>query len=369
MDGRLPLPTLLSRALVAFILEFDNEFEHQAPHQTTDFGGTLRAPWLVSMVMWSRFLRHVPDEGIQFKDLQLRSGINAKELQAWITRLSAWWGYLTVETSPAGAPSKRATPHSLVRPTAGGQKALSVWRPLTSTIEARWKNRFSSEAVDLLMARLQAVADQFDPGLPDSLPILGYGLFSSDPKAEKRSPAPATNTAPTLPGLLSKALLAFAIEFENKSPVSLAIAANVLRFADSASLRIRDLPQLSGVSPEAIEMAVGFLKTRGLAVVQAEAPGKKTRVLQLTPTGHLARDHSQEKLHKIEQTWRERLGRAHIDSLRESLQRIAGDTSPNSPLMTGIKPYPDGWRAQLPAKECLPHFPMVLHRGGFPDGS
>jgi hypothetical protein len=37
MDGRLPLPTLLSHALVAFTIEFDNEFEHQVPHHRGGF--------------------------------------------------------------------------------------------------------------------------------------------------------------------------------------------------------------------------------------------------------------------------------------------------------------------------------------------
>ena len=35
----------------------------------------------------------------------------------------------------------------------------------------------------------------------------------------------------------------------------------------------------------------------------------------------------------------------------------------------GLQPYPDGWRAKVRAPETLPHHPMVLHRGGFPDGS
>ena len=66
MDGRLPLPSLLSHALVAFTIEFDNEFEHQAPHRTTNHSltaGTRHVPWLVSMVMWSNFMRFVGQEG------------------------------------------------------------------------------------------------------------------------------------------------------------------------------------------------------------------------------------------------------------------------------------------------------------------
>lgn len=39
-DGRLPLSALLSHLLVAFTIEFDNEFEPQTPHRTTSRGST-----------------------------------------------------------------------------------------------------------------------------------------------------------------------------------------------------------------------------------------------------------------------------------------------------------------------------------------
>jgi hypothetical protein len=39
----LPLPALLSQALVAFTIEFDNEFERQVPHRTTNHGATAGA--------------------------------------------------------------------------------------------------------------------------------------------------------------------------------------------------------------------------------------------------------------------------------------------------------------------------------------
>jgi len=39
------------------------------------------------------------------------------------------------------------------------------------------------------------------------------------------------------------------------------------------------------------------------------------------------------------------------------------------PLLAGLEPYPDNWRAAVPAPVMLPHYPMVLPRGGYPDGS
>ena len=53
--GRLLLSTLLSRVLVAFTIECDNEFERQLPRRTSNYGSTAgrgAGPWLVSIAMW-----------------------------------------------------------------------------------------------------------------------------------------------------------------------------------------------------------------------------------------------------------------------------------------------------------------------------
>ena len=62
--AELPLPTLLSHALVAFTIEFDNEAERQVPHWTTNYGsagGSREATWLVSLVMWPNCMQHIGD--------------------------------------------------------------------------------------------------------------------------------------------------------------------------------------------------------------------------------------------------------------------------------------------------------------------
>ena len=57
--------------------------------------------------------------------------------------------------------------------------------------------------------------------------------------------------------------------------------------------------------------------------------------------------------------------------LRASLEPLTAGQSPGQPpvLFGGIEPYPDNWRASVRRPATLPHFPMVLHRGGYPDGS
>lgn len=74
------------------------------------------------------------------------------------------------------------------------------------------------------------------------------------------------------------------------------------------------------------------------------------------------------RLPEIERLWRERFGDA-VDSLRASLTLLVGEGTASSPLFAGLEPPPNGWRAKVPTPETLPHFPMILHRGGYPDGS
>jgi hypothetical protein len=40
-----------------------------------------------------------------------------------------------------------------------------------------------------------------------------------------------------------------------------------------------------------------------------------------------------------------------------------------SRLFRGLEPHPGGWRESVRKPDTLPHHPMVLHRGGYPDGS
>ena len=67
--------------------------------------------------------------------------------------------------------------------------------------------------------------------------------------------------------------------------------------------------------------------------------------------------------------------------LRQRQQRPAGRVQGGRTLLSlGLEPYAGGWRASAPyvtrtqavlddPVAALPHYPMVLHRGGWPDGS
>ena len=55
-----------------------------------------------------------------------------------------------------------------------------------------------------------------------------------------------------------------------------------------------------------------------------------------------------------------------MGALRAVLEQLTEDPAR---FFAGLEPPPDSWRASLRRPATLAHYPMVLHRGGFPDGS
>jgi DNA-binding MarR family transcriptional regulator len=373
--GRLPLPTLLSQVLVAFTIEFDNEFEHQTPHRTTistSAAGLSTGPWLTSLVMWSNLMRFVDEKEIRVGELQNKGGNLAGMLR---------WGYITAQPDTAhsrGALSARSAGNPrgnwVVRPTAKGKRAQDIWRALFGTIEKRWETRFGKTEINNLRQSLRAIVSQFDFELPQYLPVLGYGLRAKLPPGDGRTAARGSEddelSRLPLSALLSKVLFAFAIEFDRESNLSIAISANVIRILDEKAMPIRELSHLSGVSKEAIKMCLGFLEKGRYIAVESNPEGGKGKSVRLTPKGRMAQDAYRQLIGEIEDRWQARYGKERIRSLREFLEPLVGEpTADLSPLFRGLVPYPEGWRASIPEPQILPHYPMVLHRGGYPDGS
>jgi DNA-binding MarR family transcriptional regulator len=375
----LPLPVLLSQLLVAFTIEFDNESEHRIAHWTTNGGrgkGPSGAPWLVSQVLWVNVLQHIGDEGIRVGDLRAMARTNAL-LLGGLQR----WGYVITEPRIRPGDSGGPSDDVLVRLRAAGRKAQKVWRPLGAEMEHRWRARFGEESVDALRRALAGVRDQFDTDLPLYMPIVSP---TQNGKASIFEPA---GSRPTVPGaevpaarrdsnqldlsaLLAQVLLQFTLDYEQMAAVSLTIAANTLRVLDEEGVLVRDLPRLTGVSKEGNAMALGFLARRECVVTEPDPASGRGKRVRLTPKGKRSQDKYHRLLAETEEQWERRFGSARVEELRACLARVVGDAPlRESLLFEGMKPYPDGWRASVRSPETLPHHPMVLHRGGFPDGS
>jgi DNA-binding MarR family transcriptional regulator len=139
---------------------------------------------------------------------------------------------------------------------------------------------------------------------------------------------------------------------------------------DTDGVRIRDLPRLTGVSKEANAMCSGWLRRRDCAEQAHDPNASRGQVLRLTAKGRGAQAKYRRILADTEDAWRSTYGSVAMDNLRQALEALVGDGNlASSPLAAGIEPQPENWRATVRRPETLPHYPMVLHRGAYPDGS
>ncbi|HEY4334170.1 MAG TPA: MarR family winged helix-turn-helix transcriptional regulator, partial [Ilumatobacteraceae bacterium] len=244
-----------------------------------------------------------------------------------------------------------------------------IWRPLAGFVEQRWIDRFGTGAVLGLRTALTSIVDQLELELPRYLPIISPTQNGMLPAAARRS-APWTSAGTDdLSTLLSRALHAFTLDFETQSRISLPISANTLRVVTAEGVRVRDLPALTGVSKEAHSMATGFLARHDCVAVEP-APSGRGQMIRLTPKGQRAQDKYRRVLRATNEAWRSRFGDERIAGLSDALTAVVGSgVAGGSPLLAAITPHADGWRATRRPPTMLPHHPMVLHRGGFPDGS
>jgi DNA-binding MarR family transcriptional regulator len=209
--------------------------------------------------------------------------------------------------------------------------------------------------------------------LPDYLPLVfptQNGRAEIPERKGSAAVATGTGTHSDLSALLSQVLLSFTVDFERESTISLPISANTLRVLNESGVRVRELPHLTGVSKEANSMSAGFLERHGCVVVEADPSASRGKVVRLTSKGRKAQDKYRRTLGATEEHWVEEFGEDRVVQLLQSLERLVGEPNgQRSPLLEGLQPYPEGWRALVRRPDTLPHYPMVLHRGGYPDGS
>ncbi len=369
MSPALPLPTLLSQVLVAHTIEIDNEAEHRLPHRTTrddpSASSSRRSPpWLVSFALWANVLQYL-DDAVTVAELRRR----ARTSQLLLGGLRRW-GYVSLRPPDGEALRNPPQDDVVVHLSAAGREACTVWSSVPADVDARWRDRFGASPFDALVAALGALFARLAIVPPAFLPVVHP---TQNGKAEPPPPGEPDAAAPRLDlsALLSGVLLAFTLDVERTSGIALPIGANTLRVLDTTGVKLRDLPRLTGVSKEATAMCAGWLQRRGCVVAEPDAATGRGKVLRLTAKGGHAQRNFRRSLAATEESWRTTFGAAAVDDLRAASTDVVGDGMlSRSPLAGGLEPYPDNWRAAIRSRpDTLPHYPMVLHRGGYPDGS
>ena len=328
--------------------------------------------WLTSLAMWFNCVRGLSEGGPQTVaklERRVRMGTNLDGMRRW--------GYVTIDGTgrvprhPGGAGKPRAKPGSVLALTDRGRAADAVWRPLPAAIEAWWGDRFGAATVERLREALVSVAERLEAALPDFLPIsLGYG---EHPEPPGRDPAErAQDRELPLVSLLSRVLRRFELDCDYGARVPLAWWSDLIRVLDpSDAVAVGELPGLTGVSKEALNVMTGRLEKAGVVVLEPRPAPARGKQLRLTPDrGARVRAAVPRRIERTVHVWEQTYGRTVIAELHAALLAVAGDgTRDGSALFAGLVPPPNGWRAQVPPPRLLPWHPLVWHRGGYPDGS
>jgi DNA-binding MarR family transcriptional regulator len=333
----------LSAAFVAFVIEVDDALEARRPAR--------KGPWLTSVAMWRNCMQWVPAEGITVAEL-VATARTPTDLHGMRR-----WGYVEVEgwaRSASGRPPLKA----VVRPTGRGARVAAAWDGISAEVEERWDERYGSTAAEL-RAALVDLAGELDPGLPDTMPIVRHGWATRRDDEPERRPGPVPIAELGLDSLVARPLTAFALEYEATGKLSLALSANLLAVLGTEPTPLREIPDATGIQREQVDNVAGFLERAGLAKLVPIPGAKRGKALALTEHGEKAKAASARKLMRLEATWEERHG-AVLTRVRDALE----------PLNVTFPEHPPGtWRAKAKELACLPRFPLVTHRGGFPDGA
>jgi len=182
--------------------------------------------------------------------------------------------------------------------------AAVVWPAALDTVEGRWGFRFGKPKVDRLRACLGRILKRTSPEVP-------------------------------LPALLAQVLSTFAVEFNRKSPAPLDLCASVLRVLARGPVAVREIPLLTGSSPEMT--AIGWRLKPFVIVSTVQGRGK---VASLTPAGIKAHRAYVSLLKRVEERWRERFG-STIADLKGTLAGIFEvREGGRSKLAMGMSPPP-----------------------------
>jgi hypothetical protein len=343
--AQVPLTALLSWTWIAYVIEVDNALEAAAAER---FGRLFAISW----PMWANGLRLIAEEGITLGELphSARAQCNVAGLERW--------GWIAVGdqsgTRRTGYGTRRAMrADTVLRPTRAGGYARRLFPQVIETVEQRWRQRFGANLVDELRTGLagQHAAMPWSP--PEVRPSDGFLTHVVDADDEFDDDA-------ALVVLLGQGLTALTLEQERGAAVSLPLAVNFLRVLDAEPQPVKDVPARTGLSKEAVSMALRYLQRRHLTTTD---PAGRVGV---GPQGQLA-------LHG----YGRRALQSEDRSLRSALTRLLEQTEG---LTAGLRPPEGAWRARRPylaqtrrfladPTGALPWHPMVLPRGGWPDGS
>jgi hypothetical protein len=325
-----PLSALLSQILVAYTVELDCEFERRML-ETPGRGAQL------SLVIWLNLLQFLADGPISVRTLASRALAADEQVKHQLGCLERWGFILLQPGKRAGFGSGRGIRADWpVRLAGSGEMAIKIWPDLIPEIDTRWSKRFGDGATRLRRS-LEAIERQIHLELPQGLPDAILKLPEFAPRKS------AADDGMPLPVLLSRVLLAFALDFEHDSLTPISMCANAIRVLSDEPIPEAEIPKRTGCSNET--SGIGW-QLKPYIIIERDPARGRGKFVRLSEAGMKTQEGYHRLAREIEEKWLKCFNGA-AEELREALTTLLN----RSELTEGLKPPPDTTRAgaQTPA--------------------
>jgi hypothetical protein len=263
-------------------------------------------PPLPPLDLWANLLRAIGPAGtdprsfpafLRLSKRAVRTRLATAVRHGWVQQQKADRGEAIVSLTPRGA------------------AVAARWQSLEQAAEARWAAEVGMESSATLRAALQALVAV----LPLEHPHYPAGYGPADASVtggngDDWNPVPRANgdTVSALPisALVSQALVAFFMHYEEQSPVAFSLSRDVIRRIPPSGLPLRELGASPGVSAL---IRHGFVQVSGAGASQ---------VASLTPRGLAVSSAYQARIRDIEQNWHQRFGEGRVTALVRALESV-----------------------------------------------
>ena len=309
------LPALLSRVLG----HMRDEVEREA-------GG---GPELPSLAVWSNVVRCVAEAGpagLHEKALPAAARISSRHATAAITG-SLRRGWITAE----GTGKQRRLELG-----DAGRQAAKTWPHQLASLDTQWKQSRQRKLLEELVGQFELELPHFPASYGSADPSATGGAFvrtknppdgvvhGADWKPVYRGEGDTVSMLP-ITALLSQALMAFTIDYENKFPWPLHSTLTRLAWVDENPRPLAELPEGHGVAGNGKSLLERHL------IVEVTTDAAKGKLVALTGRGVQVKQHHPGRLETVESEWRQRYGDKLVVDLRAALTPLATGEAASQP--------------------------------------
>jgi hypothetical protein len=287
--GRMTVSSPLPSGLHAVLLGLERAYTEEGAGR----------PSVPSLDLWANLLRAVDPAGIDRRELPAILRLSKRAVR---TRVSTVVRYGWVEEL------KTDRSEGIVRLTSRGSEVAARWKGLQQKAEDMWEARAGLHWLDKLRTSLEDLVAAFPlehPHYPASYGPADASITGGNGVDWKPVHRSGANTVSDLPlsALVSQALVAFAMQYEELSPVALSLSTTVIRQIPAEGRPLQELGRSPGVSAL---IRHGFVRVSGPS-------GRE--IACLTTRGLEVHSAYGERIHTVVTSWRQLFGKDRVAAL------------------------------------------------------